>query len=104
MAEPVYLQATLHVRQGKMGLFNATLKEMTPALEAEGWTLLGAYVNAIGRLNTVVDLWQIPDANSVQSTLGAVAKHPDMRRWAEALAEAVEEETIQLMVKTPYSP
>ncbi len=100
---PSYLHVTLKIRQGKMGLFNATLKEMVPVLEGEGWQLVGAWVTSIGRLNTVVDLWEMPDANAVASVLGAVGKHPEMRRWAAQLAESVEEETLQVMVKTPYS-
>ena len=99
-----YLQATIKVRRGKLPLFDETLGAMAPALEAEGWKLLGAYVNSVGRLNEVVDLWELPDANAVASVLGALRKHPKMGKWAAALDECVEDEHVQLMIKTPYSP
>ena len=97
-----YLHVTMKIRPGQMARFNAVMAEVVPEMEARGWTLLGAWSNLIGRLDTVVDLWQVEDANAVRTTLMAAAGHPDFPRWYETLSDVVLEETLQLMLPLPY--
>jgi hypothetical protein len=80
------------------------MSHLKPALERSGWKLVGAYESAIGRLNTVIDLWEIEDPNSVPSTLAMASKDTEFARWAAHLPELLEEEVLQLMTKVPYSP
>jgi hypothetical protein len=96
------LHVTLKIRPGQMRRFNAVMAEIVPAMEEQGWRLLGAWSSLIGRLDTVVDLWAVEDANAVGSTLTAVAGHPEFGRWYETLGEVVLEETLQLMTPVPY--
>jgi len=99
-----FLQATLKVRPGCVPRFNAVLAEMRPALEAEGWRLVGAWITTVGRLSQVVDVWELPDANAVTDVLGAVRHDPRFAGWYEELNAVVDDEVLQLMVKLPYSP
>jgi hypothetical protein len=96
------LHVTLEIRPGQMARFTAVMAEMVPAMEERGWKLLGAWSNLLGRLDTVVDVWEVEDANAVGSTLRAAAGHPDFPRWYEELSEVVLEETLQLMMPLPY--
>jgi hypothetical protein len=100
----IFLQATLKIRPGCTPRFNAVLAEMKPALEAEGWRLVGAWITTVGRLSQVVDMWELPDANAVTDGLGAVRRDPRFAAWYEELNAIVEEELLQLMLKLPYSP
>jgi L-rhamnose mutarotase len=52
-------------------------------------------------LHTVVDVWELPDANAVQTTLQAVSQDPAFQKWASAIKECVEDETLQVMTKLP---
>lgn len=97
-----YLHVTMKIRPGQITRFNAVMAEVVPEMEARGWKLLGAWSNLIGRLDTVVDLWQVEDANAVLTTLTAAAGHPDFPRWYETLSDVVLEETLQLMLPLPY--
>lgn len=99
----VYLQATLKIYQGKMEKFCEVMSGVVPLLEQRGWKLLAAYQNIIGRQNTIVDIWEIPDANSVQNILGAVSTLPAFRELAARLDDVVEEEVLQVMTKASYS-
>lgn len=85
-----------------MARFHAVMAEMVPVMEERGWTLLGAWSTLIGRLDTVVDVWAVEDANAVRTTLAAAAGHPDFPRWHQELSEVVLEETLQLMLPLPY--
>lgn len=96
------LHVTMKIRPTEVARFNAVMAEIVPALEERGWRLLGAWANLIGRLNTVVDVWAVDDANAVGSTLTALAGHPEFPRWFQTLNEVVLEETLQLMLPVPY--
>ncbi len=96
------LHVTLKIRPGEMGRFHAVMAEIVPALEERGWRLLGAWSSLIGPLNTVVDLWEVEDANAVGAGLTALAGHPDFGRWYETLGEVVLDENLQLMQPVPY--
>jgi hypothetical protein len=100
----VYLHVTLKIYQGKVEKLCEILSHLVPLLEKRGWKLVGAYQNVIGRLNTVVDLWQLPDANAVESVLAAAWQEPEFQKWAAELEGCVEEEVLQIMTKVPYSP
>jgi predicted transcriptional regulator len=99
----VYLQATLKIHQGKVEKFCQVMTGVVQILEERGWKLLAAYQNIIGRQNTIVDIWEIPDANSVQDVLGAVSQLPAFRELAGRLDDVVEEEVLQVMTKASYS-
>jgi len=99
-----YLLASLKVKYGQQRKFNEVMSHLRPALEREGWKLIGAYQNAIGRLNSVVDLWEVIDPNAVTETLARVGRDKEFGEWAAQLPDLVEEEVLQLMSKLPYSP
>jgi len=99
----VYLQATLKIYQGKMEKFCQVMAGVVPILEERGWKLLAAYQNIIGRQNTIVDIWEIPDANSVGDILGVASQLPAFRELTGRLGDVVEEEVLQVMTKASYS-
>jgi hypothetical protein len=99
----VYLQATLKIRQGKMEQFCEVMSGVVAILEERGWKLLAAYQNIIGRQNTVVDVWEIPDANSVEKVLGAASQLTAFRQLAARLDDVIEDEVLQIMTKASYS-
>jgi hypothetical protein len=99
----VYLQATLKIYQGKMEKFCEVMSGVVPILEERGWKLLAAYQNIIGRQNTIVDVWEIPDANSVEKVLGIASQLTAFRQLVGRLDGVVEEEVLQVMVKASYS-
>jgi hypothetical protein len=59
--------------------------------------LLGSYANVVGRLNTVVDLWELPDANALQAAL----LDPELQKLAPLVSEIIEDETQVLLAKLP---
>ena len=99
-----YLVATLKLKYGQQRQFNEVMGHLKPALEREGWKLLGAYQTVVGTLNSVVDLWEINSPNAVPETLARVAKDPEFAQWAARLPELLQEEVLQIMTKLPYSP
>ena len=93
----VYLQASLKLRAGKLQDFISLLNNLTPVVGRHGWKLLGSYASVVGRLNTVVDLWELPDPNAIQSALSDV----EMQKYAPQISEIVEDETLTLLNKLP---
>jgi hypothetical protein len=101
---PVYLLATLKAKYGQLDRFSEVMKALVPVMEAQGWKLIGAYQAIIGDLTQVVDLWELPDANAVGAGLAAAAAGAGFEEIAAVLAEVVEDEVLQVMAKTSYSP
>jgi hypothetical protein len=93
----VYLQASLKLRAGKLQDFISLLNNLTPVVGRHGWKLLGSYASVVGRLNTVVDLWELPDPNAIQAALSDV----EMQKYAPQISEIVEDETLTLLNKLP---
>ncbi len=97
-----YLFAHIKLRPGKVQQFTEVLGQLAPLLEKHGgWKLHGSYFNVIGRLHTVVDVWELPDANAVQTTLEKASQDPEFQKWAPSIEECVEDETLQVMTKLP---
>ena len=40
-----------------------------PLLNKHGWKLIGSFSAMVGRFNTVLDLWELPNPNAVESLL-----------------------------------
>jgi hypothetical protein len=107
MSDPsatLFVLSTIKVRPGKMPDFCALMPRLVPIMEAHGWRLLGALTNLGGRINVVVDIWQIPDANALPGGLGALMSAFEWPDIARALGEYVEDEVIQLMSRLPFDP
>jgi hypothetical protein len=99
----VYLHVTLEVHAAGMRKFIATMAEIVPIVEGAGWKLVGAYVQRTGRLNTVIDLWELEDYNHYGRGTSAIGNHPRARELVAALSETVQSETIVFADKAPYS-
>ena len=100
----LYLHVTLKVRPGKMNEFCELMPILVGAAEQHGWKLLAAGSNLIGRLNVVVDLWKVPDANSIPTQFAALMQLSDWPQLEPRLAACVEDEVLQLMGRLPYDP
>jgi len=93
----VYLQASIKLKPGKLQDFVAMLNELAPILAKRGMKLLGSYGNVVGRLNTVVDFWELPDANALQAALS----DPELQKVAPRISDIIDDETQVLLTKLP---
>lgn len=95
----VYLQASIKLYPGKLPDFIELLNTLTPVVGKHGWKLLGSYATIAGRLNTVLDVWELPDPNALQAALS----DPEMQKAGARISEIVEDETLTIMSKLPIS-
>lgn len=94
----LYLQASIKLYPGKLPDFISLINDIAPILNKKyGWKLLGSYAGVVSRLNTVVDWWEIPDANAVTALLGDV----DFQKWGPRISEIVEDEVLTILTKLP---
>lgn len=93
----VYLQASIKLHPGKLQDFVSLLNTLMPTLNKHGWKLVGSYSAMVGRLNTVVDLWELPNPNAVEAMLS----DPQFQKFAPTIHEIVEDETLTLLTKLP---
>jgi NIPSNAP len=93
----VYLQASIKLRAGKLQDFVSLMNSLTPVVAKHGWKLMGSYASVVGRLNTVVDLWELPNEAAVQAALNDA----DLQKHGGRIGEIIEDETLTLMNKLP---
>jgi NIPSNAP len=93
----VYLQASIKLYPGKQQEFIELLNSLTPVLAKYGWKLVGSFATFAGRLNTAVDLWELPNPNALQAALS----DPEMQKAAPRINEIVEDEVLTLLTKLP---
>jgi hypothetical protein len=99
----VYLHATLEVRPGQFTRFCETMDGIASIVEAVGWKLDRALVQRTGRLNTVIDLWQLEDFNHFDRGIQAIAAHERAEELQAGLAETVQAEALVFATQAPYS-
>lgn len=98
----VFLHVTIEVHAAGMARFLSLMEELVPIAEGAGWKLKGAFLQRSGRLNNVIDLWELDDFNHFDRGIQAIATHPDSARLLATLAETVISETIVFADKAPY--
>jgi quinol monooxygenase YgiN len=100
---PVFVHVTLELRGEYVESFMTAMKEIAvPYLESKGWKLYAAFLQSTGRLNTVIDIWEIEDMNHYQSALGAFFTSDVFPKFKPLLDQAVINETIVLADKASY--
>lgn len=97
----IHMLSTIHVRPGETPLLLELLRDrIVPILEGKaGWKLLGCYEQRVGRLNTLVDLWELEDYNHFTHAFAAYRDDPGYPAIRAALDDCIEQETLTFMDK-----
>ncbi len=98
----VYLIATIETQPGGMETLVGAIAQMIPILESKGWKLASAYVLRTGQLGTVIDVWEMPDFNSMNTGMGAVAMSAGFPDIQKALQSSIARETLVLADALEY--
>ena len=93
----VYMTASIKLHHGKLQDFMELIGDIKPLLAKHGWKLVGSYASIVGRLNTVMDLWELPDPNAVEKAL----LDPGFQTFVPRIKEIVEDETLAIVTKLP---
>lgn len=73
---------------------------LVPILQdGAGWKLIGCFEQRIGRINTLIDLWQLKDYNHFTQAFAAYRADPNYPAIRILLDECVEQETLTFMEK-----
>ena len=97
-----YFQATIELRAEHVDNFCQVMRRIVPIVEDAGWELLDSFLQSTGRLNTAIDIWELPDMNHYERGLRALTEHPAFVEISAVLVRAVQRETIVFMSRAPY--
>ncbi len=99
-----YLFAEITLKPGTVQKFAAVLGEVAALLEKHGgWKLQGCFLEADGKEDKIIDVWEIPNAAAVQKGLGSLPTDPAFESLGRRLQECVESETLHLMDRQPVT-
>ncbi|MEM1104225.1 MAG: NIPSNAP family protein [Pseudomonadota bacterium] len=99
----VFLQSTLTCKGSEFAAFLEVMAEIKPIVEAAGWRLDRAFVHRTGRLNVVVDIWELDDFNAYDVGIQALVGHPRFEAIKTILGESLISEEIVYLEKAPYA-
>jgi len=100
----IYLQATVHLKENQQTRFFELMPQLAKRAAADiGFRLSAAYIPKTGQQNTYINIWQVPDANSVINLPQELQKYPDLAALFGYVKECIAEETYELLVTAPYA-
>jgi hypothetical protein len=100
----LYLHATLTPVPGRLADLGDTVAWLKKGMERQGWVLRRAFASTSGEPGTMIDLWEVPDANTVVDALAAGAAHPRHGETLAQVAEVLADEVLRLVAPAPRCP
>jgi hypothetical protein len=97
----IHLLATMHVYPGKSAtLLDVIQNRLVPIMQDKaGWKLIGCYQQQVGRLNTIIDLWELRDHNHLAEAFALYREDPDYPAIRVLLDQCVEQEVLSFIDK-----
>ncbi len=80
------------------------MAEIKPIVESAGWRLDRAFFHRTGRLNVVIDIWELDDFNAYDKGIEALRHHPEFSKIKKTLDECLMSEDIVFLQTAPYAP
>lgn len=93
----VYMTASIKLHPSKLEDFIALINKILPIVGKHGMKLVGSYASIVGRLNTVVDLWELAEPNTIEKVLS----DPELQKFAPMISEIIEDEQLAILTKLP---
>ncbi len=93
----IYLQAWAQLERGKLPEFIDLLSELIPLVGQHDWKLLYSFTPMVGEVETIIDLWELPDASAVERATA----DPRVQAMAKRSAGIIRTEKLQLLAKLP---
>lgn len=92
------MHVTVKLKMGaSFGKYKKGMALCRDIFERHGWVLLHCYTTVVGRVNSVVNIWDIPSTEAIEAGL----YDPALRDVTPIVREVVEDEVTILM--TPFS-
>jgi hypothetical protein len=98
------MHATLTPVLGRLADLGDTVAWLKAGLERSGMTMRRAWRTPVEDPGVMVDLWELPDANTIVDALAAAAAHPRHEETMAKLATVLADERLRLLSPAPHRP
>lgn len=100
----MYLIATLELSYSGVQTFFEIAPLVRSLMEKRGCKMLHAMLQDTGRLNTIVHIWELRDANQYFEAVTSLKTDPAFAEILAALSRSVVDERLVFAQETPYAP
>jgi hypothetical protein len=101
----MHVHATMTLASGKDQEVTELLTRSLPLIAELGYTLAASFRMLNGPTRTILNLWEIPDANTFVDVGGKIANHPELLKILGGLEAAMIHNEVNLLQQTvPASP
>jgi hypothetical protein len=99
------MRATFELKFGSVARFETAMERIVPAMEGQGWRLIGAYRPLSGDTSTAMHVWEIPDIDDPSTAAGrAIAADPTLMEEVGVLTEVLVREELEFLTPLSYNP
>ena len=96
----MHVHATMTLASGKDQEVSALLARSLPLIATLGWKLAASFRLLNGPTRTILNLWDIPDANAFINLGGQIAQHPELLQILGGLEAAMIHNELTLTAQT----
>jgi hypothetical protein len=100
----MYVIAQLELSYGGVAEFLEIAPRVRAAMAQRGCTMIHAFTQQTGRLNTFFHIWQMADANTYLEAVNGLRQSSEIGEIIAALAKSVVNETLTFASALPYGP
>jgi hypothetical protein len=100
-----FMESSFELAFGTFDRFEDAMRRFIPALEAEGWRLIGAFRNTTGNVSLATHVWELPDVDSLTTAAErAVAANPELLEDVAKLGDVLRAERICFLTPLAHDP
>lgn len=98
-----YVRTSVRLKFGQNRGWNDMMSHVVPFMERHGWKMAFALQPFLGDATELVHIWEVERFEDIERALRAAAADPDAHAALGPITSLVDNEVMQIMVKTPYS-
>jgi len=99
-----YVRTVVTLKMGQQQAYSDMMARLVPFMARHGWKLILGLQPFLGDLTELAHVWEVERFEDVEGALLACRSDPEAHAILAPMPDLLHNESLQLMVKTTYSP
>jgi len=99
-----YIHTVVDLKVGQYQGYSDMMQKFAPYMARNGWKLVYGLGPVTGSISTIFHVWEIERFEDIAKGMEACGTDPEAQEILKNLPDYVNDETVTIHAKTPYSP
>lgn len=99
-----YIHTVVELKVGQFQGYSDMMQGFAPYMATHGWKLTHGLAPVTGSIATLLHIWEVENFADIAKGMEACATDPKAHELLRNLPDYVNDETVTVHAKTPYSP